>query len=112
MSEKVYTRNSSGNVASLVAASNPALLCGISGYNAKATDQFIQIHDAASLPADASVPVIVFEVTALTKFSIDYTSNPRPFSTGIIVCNSSTEATKTIGSADCQIDVTMKAKVR
>lgn len=108
---KTYNRTTSANAASLVVSSNPARLCGLTGYNAKASAQFIQIHDAASLPADTAVPAVVFEVAASSKFAIDYGTNPREFATGIIVCNSSTQATKTIGSADCWFDVQTKPAV-
>lgn len=92
--------------ASLVVSSTPKTrLCGLSGYNSKASTQYIQIHDAASLPADTAVPKIVFEVAASSKFAIDFGANPRQFDTGIVVCNSTTIPTKTIGSADCWFDV-------
>jgi len=111
MRNKTYNRNSEGAVASLVCASNPAFLAGFSGYNYKTSSQFIQIHDAASLPADGAVPRIVFSVAASDDFAQDFNMNPREFAVGIVICNSSTEFTKTIGSADCQFDVQMKAKV-
>lgn len=92
--------------ASLVVSSTPkARLAGLSGYNSKTSTQFIQIHDAASLPANTAVPVVVFEAAASSKFAIDFGPNGRTFDTGIVVCNSSTGPTKTIGSADCWFDV-------
>lgn len=108
---KVYNRTTAANAASLVVASNAARLCGMSGYNAKVSAQFIQIHDAASLPADGAAPKVVFEVAASSKFAIDYGINPREFAAGIVVCNSSTQATKTIGAADCWFDVQTKPAV-
>ena len=105
---KTINRTTTAYAASLVASANPALLCGLTGYNAKTSTQFIQIHDAATLPADTAVPKVVFEVGASSKFALDYNLNPREFATGIIICNSSTGATKTIGSADCWFDVQMK----
>lgn len=92
--------------ASLVVSSTPKTrLCGLSGYNSSASTQYIQIHDAASLPANGVAPKIVFEAPANQKFAIDFGANPRQFDTGIVVCNSSTIPTKTIGSADCWFDV-------
>ncbi len=90
--------------ASLVLSATPKKLFGLSGYNSKATAQFIQLHDAAALPADATVPVVVFSVPPLSNFSLDYSPNGRSFTTGIVVCNSSTGPTKTIGAADCWFD--------
>lgn len=78
---------------------------GITGYNSKTSAQFIQLHDASSVPSDTAVPVITFQVQASSPFSIDFGVYGRYFSTGIVICNSSTGATKTIGSADCWFDV-------
>jgi len=107
-----FNATTTAYAASLVACKNgPVYLCGLSGYNSKSSTQFIQIHDAASLPADSSVPVIVFEVGASSKFAIDFGFSPRKFTTGIVVCNSSAGPIKTIGSADCWFDVQMKKAV-
>jgi hypothetical protein len=79
-------------------------LFGLSGYNSKASAQFIQIHDAAALPADTAVPVVTMTVAASSNFSIDFGVYGRTFTNGIVICNSSTGPTKTIGSADCWFD--------
>jgi hypothetical protein len=90
--------------ASLVVADKEATLYGVSGYNSKTSSQFIQIHDAASLPAESSVPKIVINAAASSAFSIDFGVNGRVFNSGVVICNSSTGPTKTIGSADCWLD--------
>lgn len=86
---------------SLRISSNPATLMGLTGHNSSVSDQFIQLHDSATLPADGEAPVAVFTVTASKSFGLDFGNLGRAFSNGIWVCNSSTGPTKTIGSADC-----------
>lgn len=91
--------------ASLVVSALPATLLGLTGHNSSASAQFIQVHDAKTLPADTAVPKLVISVAASTSFGIYFASIGREFDSGIVICNSSTGPTKTIGSADCWFDV-------
>ena len=84
----------------LVAKASYGVLHSVHGYNSKASAQFIQIHDAAALPADAAVPIFTMTVPASSNFTIDFGMFGIPMNTGIVLCNSSTGPTKTIGSAD------------
>lgn len=101
---KTYNVNTSAYAASLVASASPAYLCGITVYNSSASTQFIQLHDAASLPANGVAPELFFEILPSSSRLIEFL-RPREFTNGIVVCNSSTGPTKTIGSADCWFDV-------
>jgi len=92
--------NTSAYATSLVVKASAGKLFEIRGYNSKASAQFIQVHDAASLPANGAVPEETFTVGASSNFSISFPQG-KAFSTGIVISNSSTGATKTIGSADC-----------
>lgn len=90
--------------ASLIVKASAGNLWSITGYNSGAA-QFIQIHDAAALPADTAVPKIIFTVPATSNFNFSSDKFGRSFANGIVVCNSSTGPTKTIGSANLWLDV-------
>lgn len=92
-------------VASQIAKATPGTIFRISGYNSKGSVQFIQLHDAATLPADTAVPKIVFAVAATANFDYDFGEKGRWCGTGIIVCNSSAVPTKVIGSADTWFNI-------
>jgi hypothetical protein len=87
---------------SAVISAIPAVLVGLVVNNTKASAQFIQLHDAVSAPADTAVPLLCLTIAASSDRVIDLGIYGINFATGVYVCNSSTSATKTIGSADCQ----------
>lgn len=102
-------RSTTAYAKSLVISSSPAKLHRITGYNSGAA-QFIQLHDASSLPADTAVPAVVITAGATSNFTIEFGESGRLFTTGIVVCNSSTAPTKTIGAAaNCWFDAQISA---
>jgi len=101
----ITSKASAALVTNLIAIPAAAKVYGIYGYNSKAGAQFIQLHDSATLPADTAVPVFNMTVPATSNFSIDFGFHGMDFVNGVVVCNSSTAPTKTIGSADCQFFV-------
>jgi hypothetical protein len=86
--------------ASGVIKASAGTLYGVSGINNSANDQYLQIFNSATVPADATVPRLVLFIPAKSNFSFDLGMYGFAFATGISWSNSSTLATKTIGSAD------------
>ena len=78
---------------------------GFTVYNSKTSAQYILVFDASSLPIDTKVPLFALPVAASSQVSAYYGAPGRIFRQGLVLCNSSTDTTKTIGSADCFFDV-------
>lgn len=104
--------HSSALQASLVVMTGPAYLTSITINNTNAAAQFIQLHDAVAVPADGAVPQVVFTAASAADKFVSYSLPGRYFLTGIVVCNSSTAGTKTVGAADCFFDVQFIPVVR
>jgi hypothetical protein len=100
--------SSTANEASRVIKASAGTLISLVGYNARTSAQFIQIFNSATVPADTGVPIFTFLVPSSSNFSLDVPVSGIPFTTGISVSNSSTQATKTIGSADCWFTAIIK----
>jgi len=108
LTHSLSNANTTAYAASIIAKASAGVLYMITGFNSRASGQFIQLHDSATLPVDASVPKLIFYVEAKSNFSLDMGKYGRYFTTGIVICNSSTGPTKTIGAADCWFDVQYK----
>lgn len=96
---------STAEEASRVAKASAGTLYGFTIYNNNAAVRYVQLFDSATLPADGVVPVLTYEVAAQASRAVGFGPYGRRFSTGIVICNSSTDTTKTIGSADSLFDV-------
>jgi hypothetical protein len=88
--------------ASLVVVSRPALVFGFTVSSVAA--QFVQLFDLEALPADTAVPTLSYPVAATNTVTRTWIP-ARAFRNGVVICNSSTQHAKTIGSADCIFDV-------
>jgi hypothetical protein len=94
--------------ASLIVKATAGTLYNITGYNSRTSGQFIQLYNSATLPANGVAPVVVFFVGASSNFSFNLGVYGRHFTTGIVIGNSTTGPTKTIGAADCWFDAQFK----
>lgn len=101
------TANSGALAASLIVSTSPAKLFSLTIFNTNAAAQYIQVFDAIAVPANATVPKLCMKVNADSQGSFDF-GDGRIFPTGIVVCNSSTAGTKTIGAADVLFDATFR----
>lgn len=106
-SQLPLSKHSQALASSLVALPGMSYLVSFTVNNTNVGAQFIQFHDSNVLPADGATPAVVFTVAASSDKVVSYTLPGRLFNVGIVVCNSSTAATKTIGAADCFFDVQM-----
>lgn len=100
--------SSSAYEASKVIKNAAGTLLSLVGYNSKASAQWIQVFNSATVPADTAVPIYSFLVQATSNFALDVPIVGMPFTTGIAVSNSSTGPTKTIGSADVFFTAVLK----
>lgn len=100
--------SSSAYEASHVIKASAGTLVALVGYNSKASAQFVQVFDSATVPADTAVPLLTFTVAATSNFSVTVPITGLPCLNGIAVANSSTGPTKTIGSADCFFTAVIK----
>lgn len=97
-----HNANSRAVAASLVVKTSNGLLFGFTVSSVAA--QYIQVHDKEALPAEGAVALLSFPVAATSTITTVWIP-PRYMEYGIVLCNSSTQHTKTIGSADCIFDV-------
>lgn len=89
-------------VASQIISTGPIKLLSLILLNTKNSLQYIQVHESATLPADAANPdVPSIPVGAGAIVMIDF--GPGIDLDACTVCNSSSATQKTIGAADCQI---------
>jgi hypothetical protein len=107
--EQPRNASSGGLTNFLVVCAGACRLFGITGYSNKGSAQFIQLFDLAALPADNAIPTLPIAVGAGAgassgNFGLYFGTAGRWFDRGVVLCNSSTLATKTIGSADTWFD--------
>lgn len=92
--------NSAGLAASLIVKASKGYLIAVHLINTNVGARFLQVFDSATLPADTTVPLISISVPAGGTFLLNFAPFGLLMQNGIAVCNSTTAATKTLGSAD------------
>lgn len=75
-------------------------LVSLTGSTTAVTDQYIQLFNSTTVPANGTAPITYFTLPAGSDFSFDLPITGMPFTTGISVSNSTTTSTKTAGVAD------------
>jgi hypothetical protein len=95
-------------VAGYQASAVPCSLQEIVVTNTGAAVVYAQVHNVASTPADAQVPVITFAVPATSSASYD-SQQGVVLSVGCYVCISSTAPTKTLGAAEATFSALIEA---
>lgn len=94
-----------GSLQNSILVPGKIVVYGWTVYSSSASAQWVQVFDAQVIPADGAVPLFVWNLAAHAGVGFGYQPNGRQFQTGLVMVNSSTETTKTIGSANCFFDV-------
>ena len=89
--------------ASMVVKTGPGILYGITVTNTSVAAQYFMVFDAASVPADGAIPILAKSIPANDAVGFSWLPG-RTFLVGIVVCNSSTNTSKTLGAANCFFD--------
>lgn len=90
--------------ASGVIKASAGKLYGVTLTNDNAAMQYVMFFNSTTVPADTTVPLFAVAVPLKATIQLDFSAMGKYFSTGISWSNSSTFATKTIGSADCSVE--------
>ncbi len=94
---------------SRVLAGTPRVVM-VSGYSTNVAAQYIMLFDADAQPANATVPLRVLKVApdgsgTFPSFSFTFPMEGWCPSLGCVVCNSTTDASLTLGAADCIFNI-------
>ncbi len=101
------TKKSETITNSFVVTTRASTLYSVTAYNASASDLYLLVFDATSLPANGAVPHLPpVKVTANTTAGYDFNIGGCKFPTGIVVATSTTPITLTNGSASFQLTIT------
>jgi hypothetical protein len=100
-----YNAYSPGLASSIVARTGTCRLYGFTVTSTNVAAQFILVIDAVAVPANGKIPRLALNVAAASPVGAYWGSVGRFFEHGIVICNSTTQNTLTLGAADCLFDV-------
>ena len=101
----VPTNFTLGGLRAAIVLPGHLVVYGFTVTSTNAGAQSLLVFDLAALPADGAVPLIGKALAASDAVGFSWAPQGREFTQGLVLCNSSTLATKTIGAADCFFDV-------
>ena len=88
---------------SAVVKTGDGWLYGFTFTNTNAAARFVLVFDAHDLPANGAVPLIAKSCPLGDAVGFSWLP-PRRFEAGLVLCNSTTQATLTLGTADSLFD--------
>lgn len=71
---------------------------GLTAASTNAASQYVLVFEGRTLPADGVAPLFFVPVAANATDGISWGTNGRIFRSGLILCTSSTNATKTLNT--------------
>jgi hypothetical protein len=98
-----------GNAAytnTLIVATTPTKLYSVTGYNS-GPSQFIQVFETNAPPANGVIPVFSIPVSSGQYFDFDFSYYGADLDS-IVVCDSTTANTLTLGAVNCGIQAIIK----
>lgn len=96
---------SNGLANSILAMTGQGRLVGFTASSTRVSGQFIQLFDLAAVPATGAVPVVSVDIATVTAKGVNWGPDGRWMREGIVLANSTTQATLTPGAADTLFDV-------
>jgi hypothetical protein len=102
--ERLPSNKHSTGLANSIVISGAHELYGFTVNNTKAAAQYVLVFDLATLPSTGAVPDVSLTASASLDKGVVWLP-ARRMNQGIVIANSSTADTLTIGSADCFFDV-------
>ncbi len=78
---------------------------GFTVYSTSASAVYLGVFDANLVPGNGAVPLWSWPLAAHSGAGFDWTPRGRQFQTGLVLCESSTDATLTATEAECFFDV-------